>query len=93
MEQLLTVTSIMVANGKTDVKLLNSYLKDYHQLVFGKTVKEPTGKTDGKEIMNEQINGFRKFFKNVTLKPKFGKKIESEFSNVNFKDLMKMEKK
>jgi len=96
MEQLLTVASVMVAGGKADVKLLNEYLKDYSNLLFGSKaefLKSSSTKNEKEEIL-DKMKGFRALFKEkVVFKPKVGKKLDGEFTNVNLAELMKSEKK
>lgn len=88
----MTVASVMVAGGKADVKLLNDYLKDYSDLLFGKKSSSKTKKV-GKEEIFENLKGFRTMFKDqVTFKPKVGKKFDTEVNNMDIKDLMKLEK-
>jgi len=92
MEQLLTVTSAMVAAGKAEVSLLNKYLKEYSELIFGtrKGSKKPI--LNEKEDLYKNMQGFRSLFKEkITFRPKVGKKIDAEFDNVSLEELMKTE--
>lgn len=94
MEQLLTVASAMVAGGKADLKTLNGYLKDYNDLVFGKSFKNKKVSKNEKEELFENLKGFRSIFgeEKVTFKPKVGKKFDKEVSSMSLEDLMNLEK-
>jgi len=83
----------MVANGKADVNLLNKYLSEYSDLIFGTTTKLKK-QTTPKEELFENMKGFRSLFKEkITFKPKVGNKLDKEFKDVNLIDLIKSEKK
>lgn len=84
----------MVANGKADVSLLNGYLKDYSDLIYGKvTPKTKQVKGDKKELM-DHMEGFRALFgrEKITFKPKVGAKLDGEIHNISLEELMKSEK-
>lgn len=83
----------MVANGKADVNLLNKYLSEYNDLIFGRTTKAKKANTP-KEELYEDMKGFRALFKDkVMFKPKVGKKFDKEIKDMNLIDLIKSEKK
>lgn len=94
MEQLLTVASAMVAGGKADLKMLNGYLRDYNDLVFGKSLKNKKVSKNEKEELFENLKGFRSMFgeEKITFKPKVGKKFDKEVSSISIQDLLKLEK-
>lgn len=83
----------MVANGKADVNLLNKYLSEYSDLIFGHVTKTKKTSTP-KEELYEDMKGFRALFKEkVTFKPKVGKKFDKEIKDVNLIDLIKSRNK
>jgi len=83
----------MVAGGKADLKMLNSYLRDYNDLVFGKSFKKKKVSKNEKEELFENLKGFRTMFggDKVTFKPKVGKKFDKEVSSMSIHDLLKLE--
>jgi hypothetical protein len=82
----------MVANGKADVKMLNKYLSEYSDLIFGKKV-EFNKTTSPKEELLDNMKGFRSLFREkVTFKPKVGEKFTKEVTNASLVDLLKKEK-
>lgn len=92
MEQLLTVTSAMVAAGKAEVSLLNKYLKEYSELIFGNLKTSSKAAPAAKEDLYKNMEGFRSIFKEkITFRPKVGKKLTAEFENVSLEELMKSE--
>jgi hypothetical protein len=82
----------MVAAGKADVDMLNRNLKDYNTAIYGKIDKQATKSKNDPLLKN--IEGFRTLFgEGITFKPKIGKKLDGEFKNKSFEELMKLEKK
>lgn len=80
----------MVALGKSDVKVLNSHLKEYTDEMFGRTKKRKKTDKGTKDSLQENMKGFQSLFKEkVTFKPKVGKKLDKEMTNVNILDLIK----
>ena len=83
----------MVANGKADVNMLNKYLSEYSDLIFGRLSKIKKT-TSPKEELYEDMKGFRTLFKDkVTFKPKVGQKFDTEVKDVNLIDLIKSRNK
>jgi len=85
----------MVANGKADVNLLNGYLKDYNNLMYGKVTSKSKSKQGEKEDLYNKMEGFRALFskEKITFKPKVGAKLDGDMHNISLEELMKSEKK
>lgn len=80
----------MVAQGKAEVPLLNKYLKDYSDIIFGKTQTVPKKTSVDKEQLYENMEGFRVLFdEKITFNPKVGKKLDTEFQSISLEELMK----
>ncbi len=83
----------MVGGGKADVELLNKYLKDYNDSIYGRMHTSSGKKTTGKEGLLEQMKGFRSVFGDKgSFKARAGKKLEGEISNISMEELMKENK-
>ncbi len=82
----------MVAAGKAEVNLLNKYIKNYGELMFGRESKAKAS-TSKKDLL-KNMEGFQEVFKKkVTFITKVGKKMDTEFENVQLEDLIKSENK
>jgi hypothetical protein len=84
----------MVAAGKAEVNLLNKYIKNYGELMFGHGQKSGTKSSTSKEDLFKNMKGFKEVFKDkVTFIAKAGRKVDTEFENVQLEDLIKLENK
>ncbi len=82
----------MVAGGKAEVTLLNKYIKNYEEVIFG--LKPSVSKSSNKEDLYKNMLGFKEVFKEkVTFKAKIGDKIETIMDNMSLEDLLKSGKK